>query len=86
MLTVGSTDSQDATIGLDGKLLPDSGVELPAKPEDRPATARMFYTAYFAKDADQRTRPIVFLYNGGPGIGHDVSADDQHGSGARAAS
>jgi carboxypeptidase C (cathepsin A) len=67
MLTVGSTDSEDATIGLDGKLLPDSGVELPAKPEDRPATARIFYTAYFAKDADQRTRPIVFMYNGGPG-------------------
>ena len=67
MLTVGSTDSQDATIGLDGNLLPGSGVELPAKPEDRPATARIFYTAYFAKDADQRTRPIVFLYNGGPG-------------------
>ncbi len=67
MLAVGSTDSQDARIGLDGMPLPDSGVELPAKPEDRPATARMFYTAYFAKDADQRTRPIVFLYNGGPG-------------------
>jgi carboxypeptidase C (cathepsin A) len=67
MLTVGSTDSQDARIGLDGKLLPDSGVELPAKPEDRPATARIFYTAYLAKDTDQRTRPIVFLYNGGPG-------------------
>ena len=67
MLTVGSTDPQDATIALDGTLLPGSGVELPAKPEDRPATARMFYTAYFAKDADPRTRPIVFLYNGGPG-------------------
>ena len=67
MLTVGSTDSQDARIGLDGKQLPDAGVELPAKPEDRPATARIFYTAHFAKDADQRTRPIVFLYNGGPG-------------------
>lgn len=67
MLTVGATDSQDATIGLDGKLLPDAGVELPPKPEDRPATARIFYTAYFAKDADPRTRPIVFLYNGGPG-------------------
>jgi carboxypeptidase C (cathepsin A) len=67
MLTVGSTDSQDATIGLDGKLLPGSGVELRAKPEDRAATTRMFYTAYFAKDSDQRTRPVVFLYNGGPG-------------------
>ncbi|HTV09334.1 MAG TPA: hypothetical protein VMD97_09855 [Candidatus Aquilonibacter sp.] len=67
MLTVGSTDSQDATIGLDGKLLPDSGVELPANPADRPATSRIFYTAYFAKDEDARTRPIVFIYNGGPG-------------------
>jgi carboxypeptidase C (cathepsin A) len=67
MLTVGSTDSQDATIALDGTLLPGSGVELPAKPEDRPATSRIFYTAYFAKDTDARTRPIVFLYNGGPG-------------------
>lgn len=67
MLTVGSTDSQDATIALDGTLLPGSGIELPAKPEDRPATARIFYTAYFAKDTDPRTRPIVFLYNGGPG-------------------
>jgi carboxypeptidase C (cathepsin A) len=67
MLTVGATDSQDATIGLDGRLLPGSGVELPPKPEDRPATARIFYTAYFANGTDARTRPIVFMYNGGPG-------------------
>ncbi len=67
MLTVGSSDTQDATIGLDGKLLPDAGVDLPTKPEDQPATARMFYTAYFAKDANIGTRPIVFFYNGGPG-------------------
>jgi carboxypeptidase C (cathepsin A) len=67
LLTVGSTDSQDAMIGLDGKLLPDSGVELPAKPEDAPATSRMFYTAYFAKGFEPGTRPIMFFYNGGPG-------------------
>lgn len=67
MLTVGSSDAQDATLGLDGRLLPDSGVELPAKPEDQPATARIFYTAYFAKGADAGTRPVVFFYNGGPG-------------------
>ncbi|HEY5214809.1 MAG TPA: peptidase S10 [Acidobacteriaceae bacterium] len=67
LLTVGATDAQDAMLGLDGKLLPDSGVELPAKPEDRPATATMFYTAYFAKGVDDATRPIVFIYNGGPG-------------------
>jgi carboxypeptidase C (cathepsin A) len=27
----------------------------------------MFYTAYFAKDSTPGTRPITFLYNGGPG-------------------
>ncbi len=67
LLTVGATDAQDATLGLDGKYLPDAPMELPAKPEDRPATAHMFYTAYFAKGADAGTRPVVFLYNGGPG-------------------
>src|SRR6201996_3453587 len=67
MLTVGSSDAQDAQLGLDGKLLPDAGIELAPKPEDRPATARMFYTAYFAKGADTGTRPVMFFYNGGPG-------------------
>ncbi|MES2393407.1 MAG: peptidase S10, partial [Acidobacteriota bacterium] len=66
-LTVGASDSQDATIGLDGKVLADAGVDMPPKPEDQPATARMFYTAYFAKGADIGTRPVVFFYNGGPG-------------------
>ena len=66
-LTVGSSDTQDATLGLDGKQLPDAGIDVPAKPEDQPATARMFYTAYFAKGATLGTRPITFLYNGGPG-------------------
>jgi len=67
LLTVGSSDHQDAMLGLDGKYLPDSGVDLPAKLEDQPATARMFYTAYFAKGETPGTRPITFLYNGGPG-------------------
>jgi len=67
MLTVGSSDPQDATIGLDGKPLPDAGVDLPAKADDQPATARMFYTAYFENGANIGTRPIVFFYNGGPG-------------------
>ncbi len=65
-ITVGSSDPQDATIGFDGKYLPDAGVDLSAKPEDRPATARIFYTAYIAKGAT-KNRPITFLYNGGPG-------------------
>jgi carboxypeptidase C (cathepsin A) len=30
-------------------------------------TARIFYTAFTADDADPRTRPVTFFYNGGPG-------------------
>ncbi len=68
LLRVGATDEQDATISLDGTLLPgaESGA-MPAKPGQEPPTATMFYTAYFAKDEDPATRPIVFIYNGGPG-------------------
>jgi carboxypeptidase C (cathepsin A) len=68
-ITVGGTDGFDAMLGLDGKLLPDSGMNPldAAKPEDHPATARMFYTAYFKKDAPAGSRPVMFLYNGGPG-------------------
>ena len=67
MLGVGSTDPQDAMLALDGKYLPDAAIDVPAKPEDQPATAHMFYTAYFAKGADTGKRPIMFFYNGGPG-------------------
>ncbi len=66
LLRVGANDQQDATIALDGTILPDSTAE-PAKPGEEPATATMFYTAYFAKDENTATRPIVFIYNGGPG-------------------
>ncbi len=68
-LTVGSTDQLDAMLGLDGKWLADSGMNLPdaSKPEENPATARMFYTAYFKKGAPAADRPVMFLYNGGPG-------------------
>ena len=34
---------------------------------DGPPIASMFYVAYFKKGADPRTRPVTFLYNGGPG-------------------
>jgi carboxypeptidase C (cathepsin A) len=67
LLTVGSSDKQDAMLALDGKYLPESGMDLPAKIEDQPATSRMFYTAYFAQNETPGTRPIMFLYNGGPG-------------------
>ena len=68
-ITVGYSDSFDAMLGLDGKLLPDSGMNPPDanKPEEAPATSRMFYTAYFKKDAEPGTRPVMFMYNGGPG-------------------
>ncbi len=71
-LTVGSNDQQDAMLGLDGKMLPDTGMNPPdkAKPEDAPATAKIFYVAYFKKDAGpkaEKDRPVTFLYNGGPG-------------------
>jgi hypothetical protein len=62
-ITVGGTDAYDAMLGLDGKLLPDSGMNPPdaAKPEEWPATARIFYTAYFKKNAAPGTRPVMFL-------------------------
>lgn len=66
-LTVGASNAQDALLGMDGKLLPDSGEKAPDKPEDASATARIFYTAYFKKGAASETRPVTFLYNGGPG-------------------
>ena len=68
-LTVGASDQQDATIGLDGKQLADAGVKAPDKdkPEDAAPTARIFYTAYFKKDAAAEQRPVTFMYNGGPG-------------------
>ncbi len=69
-INVGWNDSYDAMLDLDGKLLPDSGMNPPdpQKPEDWPATARMFYTAYFRKPAPGAPpRPVMFLYNGGPG-------------------
>ena len=34
--------------------------------EDKP-TGSMFYVAYFKQGADPATRPVTFLYNGGPG-------------------
>ena len=66
LLRVGGNDVTDATIALDGTMAPDSGMDAP-KPGDEPATSTMFYTAYFAKGENLGTRPIVFIYNGGPG-------------------
>ena len=64
-----ATDAQDATLAFDGKLLPEAGVHPPDrdKPEKAPPTARIFYAAYFKKAAPGESRPVTFLYNGGPG-------------------
>ena len=68
-LTVGATDSQDALLTPDGALLPgtDQKPTDPSKPEEAPPLARMFYVAYFQQGASPASRPITFLYNGGPG-------------------
>ena len=95
-LTVGATDGQDATLGVDGQVLRDAGEKMPdpSKPEEAPPTARMFYTAYFKKSAPPETRPITFLFNGGPGSStmwlhmgsfgprRVVTTDTQHDPGA----
>jgi carboxypeptidase C (cathepsin A) len=66
-ITVGSTEAQDSTLAANGSILPDSGVKAATDPNEAPATARMFYVAYFKKAAVSSRRPVMFLYNGGPG-------------------
>ena len=91
-ITVGATDAQDAQLGLDGKPQPGSQLALdePKEPKDAPPVARMFYVAYFKKDAKAEDRPITFFYNGGPGSStvwlhmgsfgpkHVMTVGDQH--------
>jgi carboxypeptidase C (cathepsin A) len=91
-ITVGSNDAQDGELGMDGKPLPGSqlaGTE-PKDAKDATPVARMFYVAYFKKDAKAEDRPITFFYNGGPGSStvwlhmgslgpkHVVTDTDQH--------
>ena len=91
-LTVGATDTQDAQLGQDGKAQAGSQLALlePKEPKDLPPVARIFYVAYFKKDAKAEDRPITFFYNGGPGSStvwlhmgslgpkHVVTSGDQH--------
>jgi carboxypeptidase C (cathepsin A) len=57
------------TIELDGRPVAytaEAGtVPAPAPPEAAKAT--LFYVAYTADDADPKTRPVSFVFNGGPG-------------------
>jgi carboxypeptidase C (cathepsin A) len=91
-ITVGATDAQDAQLGMDGK--PEAGSQLalnePKDAKETPPVARMFYVAYFKKDAKAEDRPITFFYNGGPGSStvwlhmgslgpkHVVTSGDEH--------
>src|SRR5262249_33130822 len=40
---------------------------LPIRGDDGKVQARMFYVAYTKDGEDAKTRPVSFLYNGGPG-------------------
>jgi carboxypeptidase C (cathepsin A) len=89
-ITVGATDGEDAQLGADGKPLPDTDAALVKEPKDAPATARIFYVAYFEKGQRSEDRPVTFFYNGGPGSStvwlhmgslgpkHVVTPGDQH--------
>ena len=82
-ILVAGTNEADASIGINPP---------PKETAEAPATARMFYVAYFKKDAAPESRPITFIYNGGPGSStvwlhmgafgprRVVTADDQHTS------
>jgi carboxypeptidase C (cathepsin A) len=83
-ILVAATNDADAALGVS----PAAGKETP----DSPPTARMFYVAYFKKDVPAESRPVTFIYNGGPGSStmwlhmgafgprRIVTADDQHTS------
>ncbi|MGH9607326.1 MAG: S10 family peptidase [Terracidiphilus sp.] len=68
IITVASTDTDDAELGPDGKPAPGSEMALATKdPAQGPPLAHMFYVAYFKTGADAEHRPVTFFYNGGPG-------------------
>ena len=57
------------TITVDGHLIPYTARAgtLTLYDQDEHPTARVFYTAYSADAANALTRPVTFVYNGGPG-------------------
>ncbi len=67
-ITVGATDAQDATLAFDGSLLPDSGVKAAADPGGSAADGADVLRGVFQEGRDGTDhRPVMFLYNGGPG-------------------
>jgi carboxypeptidase C (cathepsin A) len=57
------------TVTVEGKQISYEAVAgtIILKDEDDKPTGSMFYVAYFKQGADPATRPLTFLYNGGPG-------------------
>jgi carboxypeptidase C (cathepsin A) len=83
-ILVAATNDADAALG--------TTAQPPKETPDAPPSARMFYVAYFKKDVPADSRPVTFIYNGGPGSStiwlhlgafgprRIVTADDQHTS------
>jgi carboxypeptidase C (cathepsin A) len=83
-ILVAASNDADAAMGMSTPPVKDN--------PDAPPTARMFYVAYFKKDVPADSRPITFIYNGGPGSStmwlhmgafgprRVVTSDDQHTS------
>lgn len=59
----------DGSVRIDGKVIQYRATAgtLQMDDEEGEPIAHFGYTAYVKKDADLRTRPILFAYNGGPG-------------------
>ena len=57
------------TVRLDGREIKYTATAgtLPIRGEDGKVQARMFFVAYTKDGEDAKTRPVSFLYNGGPG-------------------
>jgi carboxypeptidase C (cathepsin A) len=83
-ILVAATNDADAALGMSPTAVKETA--------DAPPTARMFYVAYFKKDVPPESRPLTFIYNGGPGSStmwlhmgafgprRIVTSDDQHTS------
>jgi carboxypeptidase C (cathepsin A) len=83
-IVVAATKDADSALGMTAPA--------PKETPDAAPTARMFYVAYFKKDVPPESRPLTFVYNGGPGSStmwlhmgafgprRVVTADDQHTS------
>src|SRR6202046_3860852 len=83
-ILVAATNDADAALGVSPAAAKETA--------DAPPTARMFYVAYFKKDVPPESRPVTFVYNGGPGSStmwlhmgafgprRIITADDQHTS------